>query len=110
MNSNMPSVRSGRLGLVSYGLGLVFRVWARNSRLRVARTNLIADSDSTANLGHIGFFRVGSDISVSSFGLRYFCTVRVARVVPDPNGLEPVTKSTNTHFNPEKVYMTQNLP
>ena len=51
VSSNLASVRSGRTGLVSYEPGLVIRVWGCNSRLRVARTNLTADSDSTQNFG-----------------------------------------------------------
>ena len=56
VSSNLPSVWSGRTGLVSYGLGLEIRVWTRNSWLRVARTNLTANSDSTSNFGLYGIF------------------------------------------------------
>ena len=56
VSSNLASVRSGRVGLGSYGPGLVFRVWARNSRLRVARTNPSSDSDSTQNFGSYRVF------------------------------------------------------
>ena len=48
------------VGLGSYGPGLVFRVLAGNSRLRVARTNPSSDSDSTQNIGSYRVF--GGDI------------------------------------------------
>ena len=51
VSSNLPSVRSGRLGLASYPDRTVNRAWARNSGLRVARTEPMPDSDSTENFG-----------------------------------------------------------
>ena len=53
VSSNLVSVRSGRTGLVSYEPG---SVWGCNSRLRVARTNLTSNSDSTSNFGSYRFF------------------------------------------------------
>ena len=49
MNSDL----FGLPGISSYRLELVLRepVWARNSRLRVARTNLSSDLESTQNFG-----------------------------------------------------------
>ena len=49
VSSNLPSVRSGRVGLVSYPGRTVIRVGARNSTLRVARTDMMPNSDSTEN-------------------------------------------------------------
>ena len=57
LSPNLVSVRSGRVGVVRFGALPEIRVWARNSRLRVARTNLIADSDSTENFGSYRVFR-----------------------------------------------------
>ena len=65
VSSNLASVRSGRVGLGTYEPGPVFRVWAHNSILRVARGFSTSDSDSAQKLG---------SYRVSPGHLRYFCT------------------------------------
>ena len=56
LSPNMVSVLSGRVGVVRFGALPEIRVWVRNSRIRVARTNLIADLDSTKNVGSYRVF------------------------------------------------------
>ena len=56
LGPNMPSVRSGWVGLSSYPDRTVNRVWARNSGLRVARTEPMPDSDSAGNFGPYRLF------------------------------------------------------
>ena len=56
LSPNLVSVRSGRVGVVRFGALPENRVWARNSKLRVARLNVIADSDSTENSGSYKVF------------------------------------------------------
>ena len=65
VNSNIASVRSGWVGLESYEPRLVFRVWARKSKLRVVWRNMTSDSDSTQNFG---------SYRVLPGQLCYFCT------------------------------------
>ena len=53
---NIGSVRSGSVGIPIRALRPKLPVWVRNSSLRVARTILIADLESTQNLGSVRVF------------------------------------------------------
>ena len=51
MLPKIGSIWSGLPGIPSWARRPKLPVWASNSRLRVARTNLIVDSESTQKLG-----------------------------------------------------------
>ena len=79
VNSNIGSVWSGLPGIPNCAHGPKLPVWTRNSRLQVARTILIADSDSTQNLVSVRylwaeiqaptrFLRFGRTGSARNFG------------------------------------------
>ena len=74
-SSDIGSVRSGRHGVPTSDAETDFTVWAYNSRFWGASTFLSSYSESTQNLGSIGYlvdlsdFRVLSYYSVSDFRL-----------------------------------------
>ena len=67
-SSDIGSVRSGRHGFPTSDPEPDFTTWGYNSRLRRASTFLSSDSESTQNLGSIGYLVHLSDFRVPSYG------------------------------------------
>ena len=102
---NIGSVRFGSVGIPIRARRPKLHVWARNSRLRIARTILIADLESKQNLGS---GRVLQDV----FG--YLCAqmeapTRFCGSVGPKTGSEPVYEPTNTRTDPIVPYPTLNF-
>ena len=66
--SDIGSVRSGRHGVPTSDAEGDFTVWIYNSRLRGVSTFLSSYSESTQNLGSIGYLMDLSDFRVLSYG------------------------------------------
>ena len=102
LSSNIRPVRSGLPGIPDWARRPKLPVWTRNSGFRVARTILIADSESTQ---HLGLKKVMSGM----FGYLWAEIQASTEISGRPGPTEPQKPGRSLYFGPQIPYRYQIL-